>query len=100
MLTPIHARMARAALGWSLAELKERIGLSKTTLIRFEAGQGVQYATALKLEEAFAREGITFVDEDKTHGAGILLSKELSNRLGSQKKRVTKSVPKSRTQKR
>jgi endonuclease YncB( thermonuclease family) len=35
-----------------------------------------------RLEEAFVKAGIAFVYEDDTRGPGILLSKELSRRLG------------------
>jgi len=81
MITPAHARMARAALKWSLIDLRDRTGLSKTTLVRFEAGLGVQYSTAISLEETFAKAGVNFVYEDDSRGLGIQLSKELSRRL-------------------
>lgn len=81
MITPTHARMARAALGWSQSDLKDLTGLSKTTLVRFEAGLGVHYKTAIKLEAVFKREGLTFVYEGDDGGPGVLLSKELSRRL-------------------
>jgi transcriptional regulator with XRE-family HTH domain len=68
-------------MGWSFFELERRTGVSKNTLVRFEAGGGVHNATAAKIEEALAKEGLTFLDEDDNRGPGVLLSKELSRRL-------------------
>jgi transcriptional regulator with XRE-family HTH domain len=82
MLKPVHVRLARAALKWSLIDLEEKTGISKNTLVRFEAGGGVHHSTAVKIEEAFAKEGLNFVYEDDTRGPGIMLSKELSRRIG------------------
>jgi hypothetical protein len=81
MLKPAHARIARAALRWSLVDLEKKSGISKNTLVRFEAGGGVNHSTAGKIEEAFTKEGVNFVYEDDARGLGILLSKELSRRV-------------------
>jgi transcriptional regulator with XRE-family HTH domain len=81
MLKPAQARMARAALKWSLLDLQEKTGINKNTIVRFEAGKGILLSTAIKLEEAFAKEGATFVYEDGTRGLGVLLSTKLSRRL-------------------
>jgi hypothetical protein len=51
-------------------------------LVPFESGGGVNHSTAGKIEEAFTKEGVTFVYEDDTRGPGILLPKELSRRIG------------------
>lgn len=67
---------------WSLVDLEGKTGISKNTLVRFEAGGGVNHSTAGKIEEAFTKEGLNFVYEDDTRGPGILLSKELSHRIG------------------
>ncbi len=96
MITPVHARMARVALGWSQVELKDRTGLSKTTLVRFEAGLGVHYNTARKLEDVFKKEGVIFVYEDDTRGPGVLLSKELSQRLSQPSESLPKKAPRKR----
>jgi len=94
MLTPAHARMARAALKWSLVDLKEKTGLSKTTLIRFEAGLGVYHSTAIKLAQTFANEGVIFIYADATRGPGVQLSSELFRRVdetaGSAEKRKSR----------
>ena len=81
MFKPIHARIARAALRWSFVDLEEKTGISKNTLVRFESGGGVNHSTAIKIEQAFTKEGVRFVHESDTHGAGLQLSRELSRRL-------------------
>jgi transcriptional regulator with XRE-family HTH domain len=100
MLTPAHARMARAALKWSLVDLKEKTGLSKTTLVRFEAGLGVQNSTAITLEQTFTNEGITFIYADDVKGPGIQISNALFRRVdatarAAQKGQIWKTKPKS-----
>ena len=99
MITPIHARMARSSLGWSQMELKNRTGLSKTTLIRFEAGLGVHYKTAQTLEAVFTKEGLTFLYEDNAHGPGVLLSKDLSRRLSQEAEKPKTPNSRKRSQK-
>jgi transcriptional regulator with XRE-family HTH domain len=81
MLKPVQARMARAALGWSLVEIQEKTGINKNTVVRFESGRGVLLTTAARLENVFVRAGIAFIYEDDTRGPGVSLSKELSRRL-------------------
>src|SRR5690348_439054 len=81
MLTAAHARMARAALKWNLVDLKERTGLSKTTLVRFEAGLGVYHSTAIRLERTFTKEGVIIIYGDDSRGPGIQLSIELFRRV-------------------
>ena len=83
MLTPIHARMARAALRWTLEDLNERTGISKNTLLRFELGGGIHLNTAIAIEEAFTREGIVFTYESDQTGPSVGLSKDLAERMSS-----------------
>ena len=82
MLKPTQARMARAALGWSLAEMQERTGINKNTVVRFEAGKGVLLTTAERLEEAYVQAGIVFLYETEDKGSGVLLSKDFARRAG------------------
>jgi transcriptional regulator with XRE-family HTH domain len=82
VLKPVHVRLARAALRWSLADLEAKTGISKNTLVRFEAGGGVHHSTVVKIEATFTKAGVTFIYEDETRGSGVLLSKELSRRIG------------------
>lgn len=79
MLRAVHARMARAALVWTIRDLEERTGINKNTLVRFESGKGVLLSTAEKIEEAFLNAGITFVYESDASGPGVVLAKTLSS---------------------
>jgi len=99
MLMPAHARLARAALKWSLEDLKKKTGLSKTTLVRFEAGLGVYQSTAIQLEMTFAKAGVIFIYENETNGLGIQLSKELSRRLEKNAVSLSKAISAKRSQK-
>jgi transcriptional regulator with XRE-family HTH domain len=82
VLKPVHVRLARAAMRWTLADLEAKTGISKNTLVRFEAGGGAHLSTAVKIEEIFTKAGISFIYEDEKRGSGVLLSKELSRSLG------------------
>ena len=81
MFRPTHAKLGRAALGWSFIDLEKRTGISKNTLVRFEGGGGVNHTTVTRIEEVLIKEGLTFIYEDQTRGPGVVLSKELSRRL-------------------
>jgi hypothetical protein len=74
-------------------ELERRTGVSKNTLVRFEAGGGVHHSTAAKIEEALSKEGLTFLYEENARGPGIVLSKELSRRLTQHLEPKAKSSP-------
>jgi transcriptional regulator with XRE-family HTH domain len=50
MIRPVHLRMARAALGWSLKDLAERADVNINTISRYEAGSQVMSGTIAKLE--------------------------------------------------
>jgi transcriptional regulator with XRE-family HTH domain len=96
MFRPVHARLGRAALGWSFLELERRTGVSKNTLVRFEAGGGVHHSTASKIEGALSKEGLVFLYEDDSRGPGILLSKELSRRFSHPLEGQSKKLPRKR----
>ena len=100
MLKPFHVRTARAALKWSLLDLEKKTGISKNTLVRFEAGGGVNHSTAGRIEEVFIKEGVIFVHEDDARGPGLLLSKELSGRIGETAGTRVKAKPAKRNAKR
>ena len=99
MLKPIHARMARAALDWSLRDLEERTGINKNTLARFESGRGVLLSTAVKIEDVFVREGITFIYESGAQGPGVIASSSETGRFSTAQKPPPKSKSGKRNQK-
>ena len=85
--------MARAALDWSLRDLEQRTGINKNTLARFESGKGVLLSTAVKIEDVFAQQRITFIYEgDGRGGFGIIVSSERSEATKAQSgKRIQKA---------
>ena len=91
--------MSRAALGWGLLELEKRTGVSKNTLVRFEAGGGVHNSTVSRIAEELSKEGLTFLYEDNAHGPGILLSKDLSRRLSQEAEKPKTPNSRKRSQK-
>ena len=61
LLFASQVRAARAALGWSQAELAAKAGIGKRSLIRIEQGsRDVRRSSALAVEQAFARVGLRF----------------------------------------
>ena len=100
MLSPLHLRMARAVLKWTFSEFTERTGIAKNSLIRFEAGGGINLSTATRIQAALAKEGIEFLYESLVQGPGILVSKELAHRLlgpeEPQPKKPAKRIPPAR----
>jgi transcriptional regulator with XRE-family HTH domain len=67
MIQPVHVRMARAALDWTVADLAERAGINKNTVTRYEAGKGILSTTLQAIEEVLAREGVVFEEDDRTY---------------------------------
>lgn len=59
--------MARAALGWSAADLAQHSkgagkGVSLRTVAKFEAGETVSDDTVALLRQTFEREGVVFIE--------------------------------------
>lgn len=59
-MTPGQCRAARSWLKWSIRKTAQEAGVSKTTVVRFEANNNVMLSTARKLEQAFERAGVVF----------------------------------------
>ena len=66
--------MARAALGWSVKELSERVGVSANTVSRYENGSDALGGTLRKIRRVFEDAGIIFIDENGG-GPGVRLKK-------------------------
>src|ERR1700704_6060862 len=81
MIRPLHLRMARAALGWSLKDLAERAEVNLNTISRYEAGSQVMSGTLSKLEAVLVREGVIFLDDDGELGPGVRLRRQLPLKL-------------------
>ena len=75
MMQPIHLRMARAALNWTVRDLEGKSKINKNTISRYEAGREVLSGTIDKLEKVLESAGITFIQEDDLGGPGIRMQK-------------------------
>lgn len=63
--------MARAGLGWSVAELGDRSGISPRSILRFEAGEKVKLETVETLRSALVQGGALFVDIEGRSGVTV-----------------------------
>lgn len=79
-ISPAQCRAARALLGWSQDELKERSGVAKVTIADFERGARTRspYAETLRrLIAALAEAGVVFLADGEaiSGGPGVRLRK-------------------------
>jgi len=63
--------MARAGLGWSVADLAAKSGVAARTIARFEAGEPVKLETVEALRSALVQGGALFVDVDGRPGVTL-----------------------------
>jgi hypothetical protein len=66
LITGGQAAMARAALNWSLPDVRRRTGFSVNTVLRFEQGKGCQVGTITRLRDLYIGEGVTFHPDGRT----------------------------------
>jgi len=63
MIKPVQSKMARAALGWSLAGAAKRAGVAKATVSGFETGKTKPTrATLAAIKRAYEDAGIEFTN--------------------------------------
>jgi transcriptional regulator with XRE-family HTH domain len=70
-MIPAQCRMARAGLGWSVADLGEYSGVSPRSILRFEAGENVKLETVETLRGALVKGGVLFIDVEGRSGVTI-----------------------------
>lgn len=75
MMRPVHLRMARAALGWSLRDLEAKSGVGRNTISRYECGKDILASAIDSLEKVMADQGVVFFEGDRTYGMGVGLNK-------------------------
>jgi transcriptional regulator with XRE-family HTH domain len=63
-MKPIQCRMARAALGWSTADLAREARVGANTINRFEAGQDARMSSVNKTRAALEAAGVEFMNGD------------------------------------
>jgi transcriptional regulator with XRE-family HTH domain len=68
-ITAAQARMARAALEWSLDDAAAASGVSRRTVLRLEQGESLQARNLAAIRRAFAAAGVRFFDEGPAAGA-------------------------------
>ena len=71
MIRPIHVRMARAALGWTVRDLEMKSEVGRNTISRFETGSDILASAVEKLEKALANAGVVFFEDDRVYGTGV-----------------------------
>ena len=74
-MSPIHLRMARAALNWTVRDLAARAGVNKNAVSRYEAGKEIVASSAQKIERVLTEQGMVFFEQDGTYGPGVRLRK-------------------------
>lgn len=82
MLNPAQIRAARGLLDWRQADLANASGVGTATIRRIERSKEVTgYAsTLLRLQAAFEKAGIQFIDDDEAGGYGLRLAKRKRGR--------------------
>jgi transcriptional regulator with XRE-family HTH domain len=84
IMLPIHLRMARAALQWTVRDLEKRTGVNRNSISRYEAGHDILASGLHSLQKAIMNEGIAFFDEDKNYGTGVGLRKPARSKRASE----------------
>ena len=79
MLEPGQIRAARALLGWRQDELSKASGVGTATIRRIEnRGSPISgnVSTVMRIQNAFEKAGILFINEDEMAGIGVRLTKK------------------------
>ncbi len=79
MLEPAQIRAARALLNWGQAELSKASGVGTATIRRIENGGSPisgNVSTVIRIQAAFEKAGILFVNDDEIAGMGVRLRKK------------------------
>jgi DNA-binding XRE family transcriptional regulator len=65
-------RAARSLLGWTRAELADKVGVARQTIDKLENQDDArQIAMRQRLQEKFEENGVLFQDEDAHGGEGV-----------------------------
>jgi transcriptional regulator with XRE-family HTH domain len=70
-ITPVQSKMARAALGWTQAELARKSQTARKTISDFELELGTPKPRTLRdVVITFQEAGVVFIDADEMGGLG------------------------------
>jgi hypothetical protein len=76
MITGAQIRMARAALGWTVADLERESGVSASSIQRAEHATGIptmKSPNLFRIQRALENGGVLFIDADDIVGPGVRL---------------------------
>ena len=88
MLEAAQIRAARSLLGWRQDDLARHAKVGIATIQRIEKTDGPvtgNVSTLLKIQQAFERAGIRFIDADSSGGAGVRFDSVRSKGRGKQR---------------
>jgi transcriptional regulator with XRE-family HTH domain len=85
MLHAAQIRAARALLDWRQERLAEAADVGVSTIRRIEGRHGIatgNVSTLMRIQTAFERAGVRFIDTDALGGVGVRLELVKSKRKG------------------
>jgi transcriptional regulator with XRE-family HTH domain len=71
-MNPTQCKMARAALGWSRADLAAAAGVAQATVERFELGDTIEPGELKEIRSTFAVNEIKFTTRGERSGVSFL----------------------------
>ncbi len=74
MITGLHVKLGRTALGISLRALEEKTGVTANTISRYENGADAKASTIQKLQSYMESAGVEFIFQNGG-GPGVRLKK-------------------------
>ena len=82
MLEPAQIRAARGLLGWRQQDLSKASGVGTATIRRIEQSHAMTgYASTLaRIQTAFEKAGIEFIEDDEIGGLGLRFAKKKTKR--------------------
>ena len=83
MLEAAQIRAARALLGWRQGDLSKASGVGTATIQRIEKSDRPitgYVSTLLKIQAAFEKAGVQFMEEDETGGIGLRMNRRKNKR--------------------
>jgi ribosome-binding protein aMBF1 (putative translation factor) len=76
MINPVQLKMARAALGWSVKDLANKVEVHANTIARFEAGHEVLSGTLDRVSQLLDAQGLYLVDQSGDYGVMVRAAKK------------------------
>ena len=83
MIESAQIRAARALLDWRQEDLSKASGVGTATIQRIEKNDGPitgYVSTLVRIQAAFERAGIVFIDIDEVGGFGVRMAKKKKKR--------------------